>query len=347
MADTTSTTARQSHIAYGVLAVTVVTSAVVRSLFAWKHSVPRLFPDEYIYTAISRSIAHGHLQIRSATVHFPGIFEPILAAPIWRFLATPTAYHIVQVENAVAVSLAAIPIYAIARMLGLSTVYSLAAAIYGLLIPELVLVAYTSSDAVGYPLALGAIAFALSALERPTTARQIWFLAFVSLATLTRVQYFVLVPAYIVAAIVLERRAVWRRHRVAVLALVPVAVLALIAALGYYAEGLGATRFDLNFVKWFFLQMFLLTIEAGVVIIPGAVAALVRPRNRRELGFAAFAGTLALLLLIEATQHAADSLEFKERYLFVLLALIPVAFGVYLNQGRPAARSCPCDRRPR
>ena len=335
MAQPTSPNGRQQHAAVVVLGLTIVTSAIVRSLVAWQHSVPRLFPDEYIYAALSRSIGHGQLQIRGATVHFPGILEPVLAAPIWRLFPAQTAYHLVQVENAVAVSLAAIPIYVIARSMRLTQWYSVVAAIYALLIPELVLVAYTSSDAVAYPLALGAIAFALAAFQRPTKANQVGFLIFASLATLTRVEYFALVPAYIVGAVTLEGREVWRRHRVALLALVPAGVLALVAALGYYEEGLRASRFDSNYIKWFFVQMFLLTLEAGVVIVPGAVAALVRPRGRRETGFAVLSGTLAFLLLVAATQHAADSLEFKERYLFVLLALIPVAFGIYLEQGRP------------
>ena len=227
MAQPTSPTLRRPSAAVAVLGFTVVVSAVVRSVFALRHSVPRLFPDEYIYAALSRSIGHGQLQIRGGTVHFPGIFEPIVAAPIWRLFATPTAYHLVQIENAVAVSLAAIPIYVIARSMRLSQWYSVVVAVYGLLIPELVLVAYTSSDAVAYPLALGAIAFALAAFERPTTSNQVGFLVFASLATLTRIEYFVLVPAYLVGAAALERRAVWKRHRVAVLAIAPAAVLAL------------------------------------------------------------------------------------------------------------------------
>ena len=296
--------------------------------------MPRLFPDEYIYTSISRSIGHGHLQIRGETVHFPGVLEPILAAPLWRLFPVATAYHLVQVENAVAASLAAIPIYFLARSLRLSTPYSLAVAVYALLIPELVLVAFTSSDMVAYPLVLGAIALGLRTIESPTGRGQIGFLVLASLATLARVEYFVLVPAYLVAALVIERRSLWRRHRVALATLAPVAVLFLIALFGYYGRE-RQTPLDANYVKWFLLQMFLLAVETGVVMIPGAIAALSRPQTRRELAFAAFAATLAVLLLAEATAHAADSSQFKERYLFVLVALVPVGFGLYIKHGQP------------
>ena len=181
---------------------------------------------------------------------------------------------------------------------------------------------------------LGAIALGLRTIESPTGRGQIGFLVLASLATLARVEYFVLVPAYLVAAVVIERRALWRRHRVALATLAPVAVLFLIALFGYYGRE-RQTPLDANYVKWFFLQMFLLAVETGVVMIPGAIAALSRPQTRHELAFAAFAATLAVLLLAEATAHAADSSQFKERYLFVLVALLPVGFGLYIKHGQP------------
>src|SRR5690349_14084107 len=132
MADVTPVAGRglQRQHAIVALGALVLASAVVRGILAWQHVVPRLFPDEYIYTALGRSIAHGQLAIRGGTVWFPGIFEPILAAPIWG-LANPTlAYHLVQVENAVIASLAAIPVYALARKLQLSQGVALAAAVF-------------------------------------------------------------------------------------------------------------------------------------------------------------------------------------------------------------------------
>ena len=96
----------------------------------------RYFPDEYIYTALSRSIAHGSLTIRGQTAHFPGLLEPLVAAPLWGFFSTETAYRLVQAENAVAASLAAIPIYIIARDLKLSRGYAYLCCVYALVIPD-------------------------------------------------------------------------------------------------------------------------------------------------------------------------------------------------------------------
>src|SRR6476619_4754648 len=52
MAEPTSTAARRPAAAVAVLGLAMVASAVVRSILAWRHSVPRLFPDEYIYAAL-------------------------------------------------------------------------------------------------------------------------------------------------------------------------------------------------------------------------------------------------------------------------------------------------------
>ena len=224
LAEITPAPARAPSKAVLALGALVLVSVVVRVLVAWRHSIPRLFPDEYIYTALARSIGHGRLEIRGETAHFPGILEPILAAPLWRGFSSTTAYHLIQVENAIAASLAAIPIYLLARRLQLSSGYALASAACALLIPELVVIAYTSSDAIAYPLALAAVASAVFAIDEPRPRNQVAFLVFATLATAARVQYFVLVPAYIVAAAAIERRELWRRHRIAVIALAPVGV---------------------------------------------------------------------------------------------------------------------------
>jgi hypothetical protein len=320
--------------AVSLLAGVVVAAAIVRSIVAWHHSIPRLFADEYIYTALSRSIGHGEYAIRGVTVHFPGLLEPLAAAPIWALFSTPIAYHLVQVENAIAVSLAAIPAYALSRFLGVSKPFSLGVALYTVLLPELTLVAYTSSDGVGYLVALVAIYAGVTAADSPTGRRQTLFLLAATLATLTRVEYFVLVPAYLAAAIFVDRREIWRKHRVALVALAPIVLVVAVAAVGYYGPGLADTKFNANYIRWFFLQMFLLALDAGVVIVPAAIALLLNPRSRRDRAFAAFVVVLALLLLGEATAHAADSSQFKERYLFVLLPLVAIAFARFAPRGR-------------
>ncbi len=318
-----------------VLVPLIAVSSLVRSAIAWQHQTPRYFPDEYIYAALGRSLAHGHYEIRGHLAHFPAILAPLLAAPLWRFFSTETAYHLVQAENAVAASLVAVPIYLLARWLGLGRGYSYFCAAYGLLIPVVSLSSENISDLVAYPLVLTAVAVGVRALETPSAKRQVAFLAFATLATLARTQYFVLVPAYILAALLLERRQMFRKHKVAVLALIPVTVAITVAVLGFYSGVRSTTHLNTEFFKWFFLQAFLLALAAGVAIVPGALIAFVRPTHRREIVFSLLAGVFMVLLFCESTVYAANSGVFKERYLFSALPLLALAYGVYLKRGRP------------
>ncbi len=320
-----------------VLVPLIALSSLVRSVVAWKHETPRYFPDEYIYAALGRSLAHGHYEIRGHLAHFPAILEPLLAAPLWRFFSTETAYHLVQAENAVAASLVAVPVYLLGRWLGLGRNYSYVCAGYALLIPAVSLASGNLADLVAYPLVIAAVAVGVRALDTPSPKRQVAFLAFATLATLARTQYFVLVPAYILAALLLERRKMFRAHKVAVLALIPVTVAITVAILGFYSGVRSTTHLNAEFFKWFALQSFLLALAAGVAIVPGALIAFIRPTHRREIVFSLLAGAFMLLLFCESAVYAANSGDFKERYLFSAMPLLALAYGVYLKRGRPHA----------
>ena len=161
-----------------VLVPLIAVSSLVRSAIAWKHQTPRYFPDEYIYAALGRSLAHGHYEIRGHLAHFPAILAPLLAAPLWRFFSTETAYHLVQAENAVAASLVAVPVYLLARWLGLGRGYSYFCAAYGLLIPVVSLSSENISDLIAYPLVVAAVAVGVRALDTPSSKRQVAFLVF-------------------------------------------------------------------------------------------------------------------------------------------------------------------------
>ena len=316
----------------GSLAVRVVASAA--------HPVPRYFPDEYLYTAIARALGAGHLPaVRGTAAHFPALLAPLLAAP-WQALFSPeAAYRLTQAENALLMSLAAVPVYLLARRLSLSNGYALACGAFALLIPDLVYASYTLADPVAYPFALGAIAAGVAAIERPTRRGQSLFLALAFLATFARVQYVILPVAFVVASFAVDRRRVLRTQRLplVVLALPLLAALALgpSRALGYYSRVVHL-HVGGALLHWAAVDLLLLTLSTGVVLVPGAVAALVRPRGRGETAFAALTAVFTAGLLLEAALYASNgSARFQERYLFSLLPLVPIAFGLYLKNGRP------------
>ncbi len=106
-------------------------------------------------------------------------------------------------------SLAAVPVFLLARRLGLSGRVSLAVAALSVLVPDLVYASFISSEALAYPLVLTAVYFAVSALARPTRRAQIGFVAFAGLATLARVQFAALPIVFLVAAVLVG----WRERR--------------------------------------------------------------------------------------------------------------------------------------
>jgi len=322
------------------LTLLVVGSLAVRVVASAAHPVPRYFPDEYLYTAIARALGSGHLPtVRGSAAHFPALLEPLLAAPLQAFFSPELAYRLTQVENALLMSLAAVPVYLLARRLSLSAGYALTCAAFALLIPDLVYASYTLADPVAYPFALGAIAAAVAALERPTRRGQLLFLALAFLATFARVQYVVLPAAFVVAAFAVDRLRAFRTQRLP-LALISAPVLAALAlgpshALGYYSRVVHL-HVGGALLHWAARDLLLLALASGVVLVPGALAGLVRARGRGETAFAAFAAVFAAGLLLEAALYASNGSDrFQERYLFALLPLVPVAFGLYLKNGRP------------
>ena len=74
------------------LTLIVLGSFVLRVVASAAHPVPRYFPDEYLYTAISRSLASGHLPaVRGSAAHFPALLAPLLAAPLQALFSPETA----------------------------------------------------------------------------------------------------------------------------------------------------------------------------------------------------------------------------------------------------------------
>jgi len=135
-----------------LLAALVATSFVIRTAMAWLRSVPALFPDEYIYSSIGRSIAEsGRPLIRGGSAHFPALLQPIVTAPAWLIGDVDTAFRVVQAIGALAMSLSAVPAYLIARRLGLSPRISLALAAFTLLVPDLLYASFVSAESLAYP----------------------------------------------------------------------------------------------------------------------------------------------------------------------------------------------------
>ena len=173
------------------LVALVGASFLVRTALAWLRSTPALFPDEYIYSAIGRSIADsGQPLIRGGPAHFPALLQPLVTAPAWLVGDVGLAFRIVQSIGALAMSLAAIPVFLLARRLGLGGRVALALAAFTVLVPDLLYASFVSSEALAYPLVLASVYAADDrAIAAPTRRAQVVFVALAVLAVVARVQF--------------------------------------------------------------------------------------------------------------------------------------------------------------
>jgi hypothetical protein len=331
------------------LAGIVAASFAGRLVAAAARVAPYYLPDEYIYPSIARSLAeHGRPLIRGAGVHFPALLDPIVTAPIWLVTDDPIrAFRLTQGLHAILFSLAAIPAYLICRKLDLPRWIGIGAAALTVAVPDGVYAGTMLADPLAYPLVLSALYAGVCVVTDPTLRAQLGFAAFSSLAVLARIQYVVVPLAVLGAELVADRGNVARSLRRLWLSLllltVPPAVLFATfgsdRVLGVYASGDHAIHAG-SILHWIGRETMLLAYSGGWAIVPGALAglavALFRPRGRAELAFAVTAVLLAGALLLEAAQIAdTDSQRFQERYLFALVPLLAVAFGLYVRRGLP------------
>jgi hypothetical protein len=331
--------------AWQALAVLVGLSTVVRAAVGFARQTPMYFPDEYMYSELGRSIASsGRPLVRGAESSFPALLQPIITAPAWLIDDVATAYHVIQFANALAMSLAAVPVFLLARRVGVGDRLAVVAAAVALVLPDLLYAGWMLSEPFAYPLALCAALLAVRALDRPSVGAQVAFLAVAGLAAFARAQLAVLVLAFVGAALILglRERALVRAVRsqwlvVALVAAAGGAVLTVRQA-GFYSGALSVDLGPASLVHRLGTQSLALLYGSGWVLLPAAVlglaAALVHPRTRAELARAAFTVPLVAGLVLQASLWG-DTNQMQERYLFYCAPLLAVGFVLHAGRGWP------------
>ena len=235
-------------------------------------------------------------------------------------------------------SLAAIPVFLLARRLRVGDRLALAAAAVAVVLPELVYSSSVLAESLAYPLALTAVAVAVAVIERPLLRLQ---LAVSRLLRPGRLQP----PAAGGPAPLLparDRRG--RPPRATVAHEAPGAWLAVGATVAFLAGGLGVglvgslgiygslTAYSVEPVgaaKAIGANASVLGYAAGWVMVPGALLglalALARPRGRGEFAFGVLALSLLVSLLIQAAL-VGDVGRVQERYvIYARAALSPAS----------------------
>jgi hypothetical protein len=330
----------------------VVLSALVRSLLGFARATPTYFPDEYMYSALSRSIAEsGRPVVRGGSAHFTALLEPLVTAPLWLLHDTRLAYHLIQVLSVTVMSLVAVPVFAICVALGLRRSTALLAAALALCGPAFMYATWIVSEPFAYPLATAAVVAGAFALGTGSKRAQVAFLLFSALAAFARIQLFVVPIAYVVAAGVVawrmsSFRQVVREQKIVATALgVPLLLLLPLHSrvLGVYGH-FGALQLGgvSGVAHRFAVNALILLYGSGWIVVPGALIgvglSLARPRSRTELAYGAIALSFGLGVLLQASIWG-DVDRAQERYFLYAVPLLAPFFALTVERGWPWARA--------
>lgn len=326
----------------------VALSFAVRLVTGWLRATPNYFSDEYLYAELGRSLLEsGRPLVRGVDVTFPALLQPLLTAPAWLADDVWVSYRLIQGLGALAMSLAAVPAFLLARRLGCGRRLALGAAAFTVAIPDLLFASWVTAEPFAYPLLLAAILTGTVSLAEPTRRHAVLFLAFAGLAAFARVQFAVLPICFLAAVLIVglrERRVrETLREQSLVLGWIGLAVLLAAAVgftriLGLYESALDQRAAPLELLDRMGVNLLVLAYASGWILLPGAILgfalALAKPRGRSELAFASFALPLILALLLQAglvgaVEHA------QERYVFYALPLAAVSFCLYASRGWP------------
>ena len=340
------------------LAAIVIGSAAFRAILARDLVAPFIMVDEVIWSEIARGIADaGEPLLRGEPDPGYSPVYPLLLSPLYAlFESLPQAYAAVKTLNAVLMSLAALPAFFVARRV-VSDGLALLGALLAVALPSLAYTGTVMTENVFYPLFLVFAAVLVVVLERPTPGRVVLLLLLLGLAFATRVQAVALVPAALLAPLVLAlfgrrslRECVSRyRWLYGSVAVVGVAALAAPLVAGRSASDLlgayspvGERSYDpgeaLRYVWWHLAELSLYVL---VIPLAATIVLVVRARSfdeRLQAFLAATASLTVCLVPIVATFASEFSDRIEERNLFYLAPLLCIALLAWVERGAPRPR---------
>ncbi|MEP6977601.1 MAG: hypothetical protein ABI948_06065 [Thermoleophilia bacterium] len=349
---------RLSPLRAGIaLAALVGLSTTLRWWAAERIPTPWIAPDELLYGLLGRSLwEHGNLDLLGEPTRFFSLVTPALVGGPLRIGSLETGYDLLKGLQALAMSLAAVPVYLWGRAF-LTRFGALAAAALTVAIPGLVYSGLIMTEVAFYPILLLAAWAIARALVRGTVGSQLVALGAVSLATLTRLQAAVLLPVFFTAlAVDLLLACDLRRMRRFWPFAAGTALLALIWSLyrlrhggpfsqvlgGYQAAGethysvADALRFVLYHAEYTLVFTGVVPVCAFVLLLVQAVRARPDPELRAYLATTA---ALTVWLVAEVGIFASRHVGLlAERNLFGLAPLYFLGLMLWIERGLPRPR---------
>ena len=195
---------RARRVPHAALAVAglVVASTVTRFAAAQAFTTPWIAPDEMVYGMIGEGLwTHGTLTLRSLPSPYYSLLTPALVgAPLAAF-DLDTGIQWARLLQSLAMSLVAVPTFAWTRRVA-TTGWAIAAAALVLTTPALHYAGFLMTEPLTLTVVTAALYMLARAIAEPSKWRYGVFVAWATAAAAVRLQALVLLPAFLLAAVI-------------------------------------------------------------------------------------------------------------------------------------------------
>jgi hypothetical protein len=316
--------------------------------------------DELYYERLAISIAQtGSLlpRVHGELVSNVNQLYPVLLSTMYGSGNVPASLAGVHRLNAFVIATAALPVYLLARRVGVGRILALVAGALAVAVPWIALASFLLTEVVAYPAFCWALLALVNAVERKTWVWDTVAMLSIGVAVLARTQFLVLLAVLLVAVageavLASGWRAVgselWRTRRpllVLYAFLLAVVVVAYASGngsrlLGSYSVTAENVRLDLELIELAFTHI--ATIALGLAILPfvvglGWLLDRMRPSAAPVERAFALVGAAAFVLLDVQVASFTQRFGFglvKERYLFYVVPIVLVALAAALGSRR-------------
>jgi hypothetical protein len=338
----------------------VIALAAIVSLAAWfravlgaSHHLPTVLGDELVYSGLAKGWAlRGQPFLRGSFELGYSTLYPLFLAPAFRLAADGAgALAAIRVTSAIAMALAAVPAYLLARRV-VPRGWALGVAALSALAPWTAYSALLLTESLFYPAFVALAAVLAWTLERPAWYRQATLLALLAALVGIRPQGLAVAVGTAVAILLYGGITILRRFvpTLAVLAAVPAAALAATVAgvalpTGTYTAVLDSLSDVVGILRWGAWSLGSFELTLGVVALAAFPLALREmlptgvPPPVRSTGAVALALSLSLLAsvaLLSASPYGLARLH--ERSLFYATPLLLTCLAYWLWRGLPRPR---------
>lgn len=341
------------------IAVLVLVSTVARFAAAQAFTTPWIAPDEMVYGVIGETLwSDGTLTVRGLATPYYSLLTPALVGAPLAVFGLEDGIQWARLLQAVAMSLVAVPTYLWARRIA-SPPWAVAAAAIVLTAPAFHYAGFLMTE----PLTLTTVTVSLlamaQALERPSTWRYGVFLGWATAAAAVRLQALVLLPAFLLAALI-DAAAARDRSRLRPLVrlgalAVAVSVLAasvvvltggelssrrLLGAYTPIGEETGVVSDRLGEIAWHLLDLGILGLGVAALATAALAGSVLSARERDPALRAYVSVTLGYVtfLVVQVGMFSAVFVgHVAERYLLSAVPLLAIGLCAWIARGAPRA----------